>query len=602
MDPIQARRLAQQLIPDGQRVAHERADSIGLNATQIRSIDGQPGDRVLTQDELYQAIVDNKVEVDAASGRISRVTPQVSFVDTPAGPGPARDLFPGYASLGSRNPQTQPLQGDRPGVDRPPAMSLGELTQRVQTPDQVTRLLQPFGSEIYDRERAAEGTGPSGAQSPEFTFANRSGICRDSHQLGAYVLQQNGYDARQIGYKAEGVLHAVLSYAGKNGEGFGLIEYGTHYSPEQIAQVLGRPALSHEEALMAVRPEAKMLNLYSTPEAQAEGHISSLYYTMGNMLYQDTLRLKHENSAEWSANGGVNVEAALGEHWGMKFSADTGGSPDPTARNAISGAVGYQTGDADNWTRLSAGLQYRPEEGHHSVGPNQWEQHPALVAGLHGAGQWTPFQARLGENHSTRTTLGFDGTAALAFSRGEGTDAANGTRGGGWELNNGLSMGLSRATTRVGQHFDGRLSDQFSYRSEVFIQPDLLAMSMGYGTGGTGLYSNTGANASLHYNNGGLGAYVGGQYLLTQVNNLEATGAATGVSYSSGPISLRADASMQLSPEGTRLRTSQEVNLKLLQNLDAYGYASQEQIFNDTHGRFSNPGGQNVGIGLRARF
>lgn len=601
MDATRARSLAEKMVPTA--LAHDQAANLGITETQIKSIDKNTSDGQLTQDELYSALLADKVQVDENSGRILNVVSAVSFVEDSPGPGPKRDLHSGYTALGTRNPETQPLKGTHPGVYTPPkGMSLDALTQTVKTPDQVTKLLQPFGSAIYDNDRAANGTGPGGAQTPEFTHEQRSGICRDSHFLGAYVLQENGYNARQTGYKSEGVMHAVLTYEGKNNEGFGLIEYGTHYSPEQIQKILGRPALSHEEALQAVRPEAKMINLYSKPEGNKEGYIESLYYTMGHMLYQDTLKLKHENSVEWDRSGGVKLEMALNENFGLKIQYDTGSSPDPTARNAISAAVGYQVGNEDNWARVSAGAQYRPEEGHHSVGPNQWEEHPALMLGFHAEAQFTPYKINLGDNHQLRTTVGGDFTGALALTDSAGTNASNGTTDSKLSLNTGLMAGMNHATLRIGQHLDGKLSDSFSYRSEVFAAPDIVAMGLGYTTGGNGLYSNTGVNGSLHFNKGNFDAHVGAQYLFTQVNNLEATGASTGASYNLGAVRLSADAGIIDSPEGWRLQTRQSINVKLSKDIDAFGFAAQEQIYNNTYGQFNNQQGTNLGIGLKARF
>lgn len=600
MDAVKARSLAESMIgPSG--LAHARSADIGITESQIKAIDRHPDDGVLTQDELVLALVADRVSVDEKSGKILNVA--FSFVDDKSGPGPKRDLFSGYSALAVRDPQTQPLQGLNPGSYKPAAgTSLEQLSQDVKTPEQVAKLLQPFGSEIYDNDRAKNGTGPGGAQSPEYTLDQRKGICRDSHYLGAYVLQQNGYNARQTGYKTEGVMHAVTTYEGKNGEGFGLIEYGTLYTPEQIAKVLGRPALSHEEALAAVRPEAKIINGY-TPNIKGdkEGSIQSLYYTMGHMLYQETLKLKHENSLSYGRNG-VELEAALGEHWGLKVQADTGGSPDPTARNSVSGAIGYQAGNQDNWLRVSAGVQYRPQEGHHSVGPNQWESHPALVAGAHAEGQVTALKLKVGDNAQLRTTVGGDLTGAMAFTKGAGTDASNGTVADKWQMNNGLSTGLSHATARVAEHLDAKLGEHLALQSEVFAAPDILAMSMGYGTGGKGLYANTGANASLHYKQGALGAYVGGQYLFSKVNNLEATGASTGISIDTGRISVRADGAMLDSPEGWRLRTSQSVNVKITDSVEAYGFAGQERIYNSKYGNFANPAGNDFGAGVKVKF
>lgn len=602
MDPIRARRLAENLIPNAP-VKHEDAADLGITRQHIRQIDNNPADGALSQDELYQALLNNQVDVDESTGRITRASAAVSFVDPVGPPTTTRDLFPGYFTQGVRDPHSQPLQGARPGSYTPPAgMGLDELSSTLTTPEEVTKLLQPFGSAVYDYDRADNGSGPSGTQTPRETLENYSGICRDSHQLAAYVLNQNGYDAVQVGYKTQGVLHAVTSYQDKDSGGYGIIEYGTHYSAESIAEILGRPALSHEEALLAVRPEAKFLNQYSAPEADQQGHIEGLYYTMGHMLYQETLRLNHENRVGYDQNRGLELEAALGEHWGIKLNVDTGNSPDPTARESMSAAIGYQTGTADNGFRISTGFQYRPNEGHHSVGGNNWESHPAMVIGGQMEGRVTPFTFQLGENHQTRTYFSGSGTVAVALSQGEGTDGTGQSSGGGWSYDTGLSLGLTHATVRAGQEFRGQLSDNFSYTGELFIEPDILAMSMGYGTGGSGIYANSGANATLHYQNGNWGAHLGGQYLFTQVNNLEASGVSTGLSYASGPFRAGANFNLLDSNEGLRMTPSATVGLDLTEDIGLNGFVSHEIINNKDFGTFTNPGGTNFGVNLTARF
>lgn len=604
MDPTRASQLAKQWIPNAP-LKHEEASKIGLTNQQARQIDSAPEDGELTRLELYEALLDDRLEVDE-QGQITRVKTQVSFVDAPPmGPplNEAGDLFPGYHSQAVRNPQTQPLQTKEQKTYTPPAgQSFDNFIDSLQTPDQVAAFGKPFGNTLYDYERANEGKGPGGTQSPRETYERMLAICRDIGQLQAFALQENGYNARQMGYKSQGVLHAVATYEGKNGEGFGLVEYGRNYSPEQIAAVLGRPALSHEEALLAVRPEAKLLNPYDLPAADRRGSIERLYYTTGHQLYNETLRLKHENQLQYNNQQGVVLETALSDHWGIKLTADTGNSPDPTAQGALSAAVGYQVGNNDHHLKLSAGVQYRPNEGHHSIGANQWESHQALVGGVHAEGQVTPFRLQLGENHQTWNTIRGDFTGALAFTEGEGSNGSGGTTAKGWSLDNGLSAGLSHANLRFSQHLGGRLSEHFSYRSELFVAPDIMAISYGYGTGGSGIYSNIGANASLHYNNGGFGAHIGGQVLAAQVNNLEATGVSTGLSYGTGPLRLQTDARLLDSPEGARLQTQQSVNLRLTESIDAFGFASQEQIYNSKYGHFSNDSGQSFGIGLRGRF
>ena len=317
--------------------------------------------------------------------KATKATPALRFVE--------EDLFSGYHSQAVRDPSQSLTVRNQVPYTPPAGTSFGDFVSSMDSPDKVAAFGRPFGNILYNYDRAGGGEGPSGTQTPRETFESMSAICRDIGQLQAYALQENGYNARQVGYKAQGVLHAVATYEGKAGEGFGLVEYGRNYSPEDIAAVLGRPALSHEEALLAVRPEAKLINPYTAPEADSEGSVEKLYYTTGHQLYSETLRLKHENSAGWNNQNGVEIEAALGQHWGIKFTQDTGSSADPTARNATSLAVGYATGDADNGMRMSVGVQYRPEEGHHSVGANQWESNAAVVGGIHMEGQVTPIQS-----------------------------------------------------------------------------------------------------------------------------------------------------------------------------------------------------------------
>lgn len=514
----------------------------------------------------------------------------------------SEDLFSGYHSQAVRDPGT-PLQvASQPTYTPPAGTSFNDFVASMDTPDKVAAFGRPFGNTLYNYDRAGNGEGPSGTQTPRETFESMSAICRDIGQLQAFALQENGYNAMQMGYKSQGVLHAIATYEGKNGEGFGLVEYGRNYSPEAIAEVLGRPALSHEEALLAVRPEAKLINRYSRPEADAEGSIEKLYYTTGHQLYNETLRLKHENTVGYDNQSGLQLEAALGEHWGIKLTANTDGSVDPTARHAVSAAVGYHTGDADNGFKLSAGVQYRPEEGHHSIGSNTWENHEALVGGIHAEGQVTPFRANLGSQQETRTVISGDLTAALAFSEGEGTDSSGRAVEGKWGMDNGLSAGLTHANLRLSQHLDGQLTETLSYRSEAFIAPDITAMSYGFGSGGQGLYSNAGVNGSLHYQKGNFNAHVGAQYLVAQVNNLEATGFRTGLGYETNRWSLSGGVNAVESPEGLRLQSEQRLNVKLTDKIEAFGYARQEQIFNDDHGRFSNPGGQRFGLGITGRF
>ena len=134
MDPLKARQLARNIIPAAQQaIGHAQADRLGLTPAQAQAVDPSPQDGQLTQDDLYTALLNNQLELDPHTQRMTRVAPNVAFVERLHGP--ARDLQLGYSALGTRDPPPQSPPGTAHGSMAPPSgHPRAPLKQRVNTP------------------------------------------------------------------------------------------------------------------------------------------------------------------------------------------------------------------------------------------------------------------------------------------------------------------------------------------------------------------------------------------------------------------------------------------------------------------------------------
>lgn len=607
MDRQQALSLAKKYIPDAHR-------PLPLDAPQLQRLQQTPetlaqidtnGDQQISQAELAQAFLDQRIPAEGMTHSPPSAQTQLSFVDSesplaPQGPDPQTPFLQGSQTLGISSPdQVLSVPISRARVDTQ-ERNLDTLVNQVKTPDQVAALLKAVNYDI-ERGKPFGGDGPLGAMAPEETLKKFSGVCRDIHQLGAYILSQNGYTAQQVGYVAGRTSHSLLTYADKD-KGYGIIEYGHHYSPEDIAKLLGRPALSPQEALLALRPEAKVIFGWTPPEKSQNGSVQDIYYTLGHQLYHESLRLKHQDGVSIDSIRGLEIEKTLNEHWSIKAGVRGDSPGDPTGKHATYVAAGYQWGDFDNWGRIALGAQYRPNEGSHVVGPNTWERNPTTLLGFNLEGKVTPFKFQLGPNHSTSTTLrGQLAGAFLALNHKKESDAGQMVNAGyGFDLD--LLTGLPKANLRLSQNFSGQLSEGFNYQAEVFVDNDVFLSAAAYGMGGRGFYANIGANATLTYTHGGFSTYLGGQYLFQQVNNLETSGIKMGLGYQTGRFSFSTGADLFPSAEGLHVRSFQRVGLNLTDSAHLYLTAQQENIFHKKVGKYSNPGTMGVGAGLQVKF
>jgi hypothetical protein len=608
VDRQTALNLAREYIPDANRplrLKDQKLQALKLSSEQTQKIDTN-NDQQISQAELAEAIFTHQVDLNPKSSAQPSSQTSLNFVESgnpplrPKSPEPFKPFLAGPQSLGISDPkQSLIVERSSAEVDTD-ERDLDTLSSKVTTPDQVATLLDAVN---YDTERgkAMGGDGPLGAMAPEDTLQKFSGVCRDIHQLGAYVLSQNGYTAQQVGYVAGHTSHSILSYA-KGDSGYGIVEYGRNYSPEDIAQLLGRPALSPREALLALRPEAKVIFGWDPPEKGKSAAVKDIYYTLGHQLYQESLRLKHEDSASFDTIRGLEIEKTLGEHWSVKGGIRGNMPGDPTGKEAKYIAAGYQWGDFDNWGRVSLGAQHRPNEGAHIVGPNTWESNPTTLLGASIAGKVTPFKANLGHNHRTSTTIqGAASGAFAAFNDKKESDAGERVNAG-YGFDSDLLTGLPQLNLRVSQNFEGQITKNLSYRSELFVDNDVYLSAAAYGMGGKGFYANVGANAMLTYSQGNFSGYVGGQYLVHQVNNLETSGIKLGGTYKSGSLSFASEAEVFASPEGTHLRTQQRLGLDITERANIFLGAQQEQIFNSQVGNYSNPGTVGANAGIKVNF
>ncbi|MBC7472777.1 MAG: hypothetical protein H7263_00680, partial [Candidatus Sericytochromatia bacterium] len=242
-----------------------------------------------------------------------------------------------------------------------PGADLGQAVSRFKTPEQVASLL---GSIPYDNERGKPmgGDGPLGTQTPDDTLKKYTGVCRDVHQLGAYLLSQNGYEATQVGYVGARTSHSITVYKEPGGKGYGIVEYGKVYNPDQIKTMLGgRYANSPEEAVNALNfGTATAIYKWTPPKEGQEGHVEGVFYTQKFQNYHKTLQLDHKDGVIFDSQLGLQIEKTLSDKWSIAVGKKFESPGDPTAKDSVHATVGYKTGDENNWFSASVGVQYRP--------------------------------------------------------------------------------------------------------------------------------------------------------------------------------------------------------------------------------------------------
>lgn len=493
------------------------------------------------------------------------------------------------------------------------SMSYEQLKGQINTPDKVAALAGVLDDKYDDvRGKPFGGDGPLGAQPPERTWErfndpsdNKSGVCRDIHQMAGSLLPPE-YEARQIGYVAGRTSHSLLSYKDPKGGGYGIVEYGRNYSPADITKALGHPAHSYEEALMAIRPEAKVIFRWSEPEKGQVGHVQSVFYTQGYQNYFESLNLNFGEKAQtyafnFDSNKGLSVSGAVG---GLR--AKAGYNPlspgDPTGQGAVYGTLGYGHASAtnpNNYWGVSLGVNHRPNESSGSIGENLNVPHSTTLVGARFDWNLNPFGSqRLANNVYGGFNWGGRLGVGLPFNDGVKTDAG-GIKQNSYGFDSDMITSMVAANMKLSYDVNAKVSPNLSLAGSAFVAPDIYLSAASVGMGNKYPLANIGANAAARYTNGPWAVSAQAQYVPLQVNNLDTTGLRTDVSYTRGRFSFSAGTGVTDSHEGPRVNAYQSGSFSIVPDYLKLNLNSQQQVVIPGQGNAYMPaGGTMFGVSL----
>ncbi|GIW21010.1 MAG: hypothetical protein KatS3mg068_0017 [Candidatus Sericytochromatia bacterium] len=510
-----------------------------------------------------------------------------------------------YSSLGQGNIEVARNVSEQQAVSRPLG-DLDSISNEYNTPEKIASLL---GSIPYDTERGKPlgGDGPLGARSPDETLKIYSGVCRDIHQVGAYLLSKNGYEAIQMGYVGARTSHSFTVYKEPGGKGYGVVEYGKVYSPEYVSKLLGgRYASSPEEALNALNlGTATAIYKWTPPKEGQVGYVEGVFYTDKHKNYHKTLQLEHKDRIIIDRQLGVEIEKTLGDKWSVKAGVNFDSPSDPTAAGAVHASVGYRTGDNDNYFSLSLGTQFRPNEGSRIVGTMDWLTNPTLLAGADIRGKWTPYKLEYLPGHFMTTSLtGNLSGAFLALNKEKETDAGEIKLSDKWGYDLDYVSGLADSKLGLRHGFYGDLGKHFSYSTGLFAEYDvnLAVAGMSMGAPHPFLFFNTGVDGRINYHNEWLDLGLSGKYLFTQVNNSNTSGVGLDARYKRGNFELFGRADYLKSVEGSRLQFTEGVRWRPDNRIALTAQSQQEIVIPDSGKHYVNPGGINATLNAELRF
>lgn len=464
-----------------------------------------------------------------------------------------------------------------------PIGSLDSIAQKYNNPEKVAQLVGSMGSTNYDtpRSQGIAINGPAGSKKPEDTLNDFKGVCRDVHQLAAYMLSKNGYDAVSVGYTSAQTSHSITSYKEPNGKGYGILEYDKVYTPEDVKKLLGRYASSPEEAVNALNyGTAAAIYKWTPPKEGQVGNIEGIFYTSKFKNYHKTLELDHKDGMMIDKDLGVQLEKTLGSNFSIKAGFNPLGSDsDPTAKNSFNVAVGYKVGNENNFLKASAGMQYRPEDGSRVVGSTEFVKNPTLLAGVRVEGQYRPFTVDLGKNNFTTTTISGRAGSGFAFNGQDKSDNGKRTTDGTYGFDQSYTSGLSDLKVGVEQKFYGDIGKGFSYSAAAFANYDGNLAVAGIAMGGNpASFVNVGTNARLNYSNGPVNISAYGQYMAHQVNNLDNTTLGLSASYVQDKFSIYSSSAYSKSIEGGRVDLEAGGSYSPNKNLTFRGGVKQEVV------------------------
>lgn len=566
--------------------------------------------------EKKEPVLENEIktndEVDIKSKTATPIAVNtVSFVDKQSDQKPNindpkfKMLDTSYSSLGVGDKNIPLDVKGQPVLYKKPIGSLDSISQRYNNPEKVAQLVGSMGSVNYDYARLAEGMSASvkGSKKPEDTLNDFKGVCRDVHQLAAYMLSKNGYEAVSVGYTSAQTSHSITSFKAPSDKGYGILEYDKVYTPEDVKKILGRYATSPEEAVNALNfGTAAAIYKWTPPKEGQTGSVEGIFYTSKFKNYHKTLELDHKDGMMIDKDLGFQLEKTLNSNLSVRVGFNPlGADSDPTAKNSFNAAIGYKTGDENNFIKSSIGMQYRPEDGSRIVGTSTFLKNPTLIAGVRVEGQYRPFTADLGGNNFTTTTISGRAGSGFAFNGQDKSDGGKIVSDGTFGFDESYTSGLSDVKVGVEQKVYGDLGKGFSYSAAAFANYDVnLAVSGTLMGGKPASFFNLGTNARLNYTKENLNVSAYGQYMAHQVNNLDNTTLGVSASYKADKLGVYSSAAYLKSLEGGRSQLELGASYSPSKDLTFTGGVKKEVVLPNSGSSFA--GDTNAFVKAEVRF
>lgn len=523
-------------------------------------------------------------------------SPSAHSENTQSFPGKQPDYFPTTESLGHISKHA-PIQVTPVDISLLPddirSLSLEAVTKQLNTPDHVAALL---GNIPYELERMGGGKGPLATYTPRSVIEHYKGVCRDMHQLGAYILQQHGYEARQMGYDSSRTPHSFTVYFDPKTKEYGAVEYGRHYSPQELTQKLGRKPTSYEDAMSALRPDALDIRRYSEAKADEQGHYDSIYYTRTLRHIIDNMKPDYETSASYSYENGAKVSANVGR-FGLTLGYDPLAPGAPAMKDSVYLNAGYWLGDQESYLSFFTAVQYLPENFFRTIGPNETIDNPTLLIGAGIEGQWTPefLKFALENGHLTYTTIDGEAIGNIAFNTMDTNDQGH-VVDEGFGFDKAMSGAARSIRAGIKQHYDIKEKD-WQLQNTLFMNGDLVTGIQAYIMGNSTPFVNAGISSVFQYKPDG-GPWLlkaGAKVLFHQVDNTEATSVKAGGGYDDGKFLLTANVAYiapflygRGSTELGRVLLEQTMGIKPLDFMQIGFQSSQEFIFAEDQDPYMN--------------
>lgn len=376
----EARSIARQLLTNPNQhldAGDPRIDPAALAVADCNG-DGRLDRRELTDALISGTVTFQKGRIVAAESRQAAPTPGPSPQDAGLRPTPWMQgtFIPGgdprnpplANRVGSRlaGPEFQGIRANLSDsdVNALKGQSFATVATAARTPEDVARFLD--WAITYEDERAADHSqGTLGSRSSAETLALGTGVCRDQHALARDLLKANGYEATLLGYAASNQSHAITAYQDKETGKWGILEYGTLYTPEQLQ------ANSPEEALLMVRPATLTITRFSDAGPDQRSHVTGIVYTPTSRAFEDFMAgpgLQAGNGVSLTNQGvTANLQSANGRWQGsMRVLTDA-----RTPHLQGTTMVGAWRNFADGGFRVGVGGGYAPKMVEHRIGSNE---------------------------------------------------------------------------------------------------------------------------------------------------------------------------------------------------------------------------------------